>query len=62
MLSDEDKKVVKAYGVWKGKSMYRKKYMGIERTTFLIDEKGKISHIFPKVKVEGQTEEVIQAL
>jgi peroxiredoxin Q/BCP len=62
LLSDESKEMIKAYGVWKEKSMYGKKYMGIERTTFIIDEKGKIAHIFPKVKVEGHTEEVLAVL
>lgn len=62
LLSDENKEVVKAYGVWKEKSLYGKKFMGIERTTFIIDEDGKIAHIFPKVKVEGHTEEVLEKL
>ena len=51
LLADTDKKIVEAYGVWKEKSMYGKKYMGVERTTFVIGEAGKISHIFRKVKV-----------
>jgi thioredoxin-dependent peroxiredoxin len=62
LISDEKKELVKAYGVWKEKSMYGRKYMGIERTTFIIDEKGIITHIFPKVKVDGHTEEVLNAL
>jgi thioredoxin-dependent peroxiredoxin len=62
LLADTDKKMVEDYGVWKEKSMYGKKYMGIERTTFIIDEQGKISHIFPKVKVDEHYEEVIAAL
>jgi thioredoxin-dependent peroxiredoxin len=62
LLADTDKKMVEAYGTWKEKSMYGKKYMGIERTTFIIDEQGKISHIFPKVKVNEHYEEVLQAL
>lgn len=62
LLSDEKKEVVNAYGVWKEKSMYGKKFMGIERTTFVIDENGKIAHIFRKVKVEGHTEEVLNRL
>ena len=48
LLSDVDKKVIQAYDVWKEKSMYGRKYMGIERTTYVIDEQGKIAHIFPK--------------
>ncbi len=62
LLSDESKKMIEAYGVWKEKSMYGKKYMGIERTTVIIDEKGKVKKIFAKVKVEGHTEEVLEAL
>jgi len=62
LLSDEKKEVVEKYGVWKEKSMYGKKYMGIERTTFIIDEKGKIQNIFPKVKVAGHVNEVMKAL
>jgi peroxiredoxin Q/BCP len=62
LLSDEKKELVNTYGVWKEKSMLGKKYMGIERTTFVIDEKGKITHIFPKVKVDGHTEEILSAL
>lgn len=62
LLSDESKEMIENYGVWKEKSMYGKKYMGIERTTVIIDESGKIKKIFPKVKVEGHTEEVLEAL
>ena len=50
LLSDANKSIVEAYGVWVEKSMYGKKYMGTERTTFVIDSKGKIAAIFPKVK------------
>jgi peroxiredoxin Q/BCP len=62
LLSDENKEVVEKYGVWKEKSMYGRKYMGIERTTFLIDGEGKIRNIFPKVKIAGHVEEVIKTL
>jgi peroxiredoxin Q/BCP len=62
LLSDEKKEVLKAYGVWKEKSMYGRKYMGIERTTFIINEEGKIAQVFSKVKVDGHTEEVLVAL
>ncbi|MGB6122474.1 MAG: thioredoxin-dependent thiol peroxidase, partial [Bacteroidota bacterium] len=62
LISDEKKEIVKKYGVWKQKSLYGRKYFGVERTTFVIDEKGKISHIFPKVKVDGHTEEVLAVL
>jgi peroxiredoxin Q/BCP len=62
LLSDETKEVCKAYGVWKEKSLYGRKFMGIERTTFVIDEKGVVQHIFPKVKVDGHTKEVLEVL
>jgi thioredoxin-dependent peroxiredoxin len=62
LLSDEKKKIIKTYGVWKEKSMYGKKYFGIERTTVVIDEKGFIRHIFRKVKVDGHTEDVLAVL
>jgi thioredoxin-dependent peroxiredoxin len=62
LLSDETKEVCKKYGVWKEKSMYGRKYMGIERTTIVIDEKGIIQNIFAKVKVDGHTKEVLTAL
>lgn len=62
LLSDEKKEVIKKYGVWKEKSMYGKKYMGIERTTFVIDEKGNIQHMFAKVKVDGHTQEILGVL
>ncbi|MDP4198169.1 MAG: thioredoxin-dependent thiol peroxidase [Bacteroidota bacterium] len=62
LLADEDKKIVNDYGVWKEKSMYGRKYIGVERTTFVIDKKGKIAKIFPKVKVTGHVDEVLEAL
>lgn len=62
LLSDESKEMIKAYGVWQEKSFMGKKYMGIVRTTFIIDETGEIAHVFEKVKVEGHTEEVLSAL
>ncbi len=62
LLSDESKKVLERYGVWKEKSMYGKKYFGVERTTFIIDENGRIKKIFPKVKVEGHVKEIIETL
>jgi peroxiredoxin Q/BCP len=61
-VADPDHKIAEAYGVWKEKSMYGRKYMGIERTTFLIDPDGNIAKIFPKVKVEGHAGEVLRAL
>ncbi|MCE1187855.1 MAG: thioredoxin-dependent thiol peroxidase [Ignavibacteria bacterium] len=62
LLSDVEKIVLEKYGVWKEKSMYGKKYMGVERTTVIIDEQGKISHIFAKVKVSGHVEAIKDAL
>lgn len=62
LLADEDKKVIEKYGVWKEKSMYGKKYMGVERTTFVIDPDGRIKKIFPKVKVDNHHQEVLEAL
>ncbi len=62
LLSDENKEVIKAFNAWKKKKMYGKEYMGIERTTYIIDEKGKIAHIFPKVKVNGHVDEVSEVL
>lgn len=62
LLSDTEKKGVQSYGVWKEKSLYGRKYMGVERTTFIIDEQGKIREIFPKVKVDGHLEEVLGEL
>lgn len=61
LLADTDKKLSEAAGVWVEKSMYGKKYMGVERTTFLLDEKGKIAKIWRKVKPEGHAEEVLAA-
>jgi len=62
LLCDVDKKVVAAYGVWKEKNMYGKQVMGIERTTFVIDERGKIQKIFSKVKPAGHAAEVLAAV
>lgn len=62
LLADHDHAAAEAYGVWKEKSMYGRTYMGVERTTFVIDAKGQIKKIFPKVKVEGHAEEVLAAL
>lgn len=62
LLSDEEGKVTEAYGVWVEKSMYGKKYMGIERATFLIDPSGKIAHIWRNVKVTGHVDDVLKAI
>ena len=61
LLSDPDKQTIKAYGVWKEKSMYGKKYLGIERTTFMIDGHGKIEKIFTKVKASGHATEILES-
>lgn len=58
--ADEDGSVCDAYGVWVEKSMYGKKYMGIQRATFLIDAKGILRNIWPKVSVEGHAKEVLE--
>jgi thioredoxin-dependent peroxiredoxin len=62
LLCDVDKAAAQAYGVWKEKSMYGKQVMGIERTTFLIGEDGRILKIFPKVKAKGHAAQVLAAL
>jgi peroxiredoxin Q/BCP len=59
LLADTDKSVVNAYGVWKEKSMYGRKYMGVERTTYLIDPDGKVAYRWDKVKVGGHDAEVL---
>jgi peroxiredoxin Q/BCP len=61
LASDESKEMLMAYGVWAEKSMYGRKYMGVERTTFLIDSRGKIARIWNKVKVQGHADEVLAA-
>jgi len=61
LLADTDKKIVTAYGVWGEKSMYGRKYMGIHRVTYLIDEKGRIAAVWPKVKPEDHADEVLAA-
>jgi peroxiredoxin Q/BCP len=62
LLSDEEKNVIKKYDVWKEKSMYGRKYMGVERSTFIIDKKGKIRKLFRKVKVDKHNDEVMNAI
>ena len=62
LLSDESKSMLEAYGVWKEKSMYGRRYMGVERTTYIIDPSGVVKNVFAKVKVEGHSEEVKKAL
>ena len=60
LLSDEDASVSKMYGVYKQKNLYGKKYLGIERTTFIIDRTGRIAQIWPKVKVDGHIQDVLE--
>jgi len=60
LLADEDAAVSKAYGVYKQKNLYGKKYLGIERTTFIIDRTGRVAQIYPKVKVEGHVQDVLE--
>jgi thioredoxin-dependent peroxiredoxin len=62
LLADTEKKVAQAYGVYKQKTMYGKTVMGLERTTFIIGKDGLIKKIFPKVKVDGHVEQVMEAL
>lgn len=62
LLADKDHEAAEAYGVWKEKNMYGRKYMGVERTTFVIDRNGVIKKIFPKVKVDGHAEQVLSAI
>lgn len=61
LLADEDQTMLNDYGVWVEKNMYGRKYMGIERATYLIDKKGKIKNIWRKVKVKGHVEAVLEA-
>ena len=62
LLADEAKQMSQDYGVWIEKSMYGKKYMGVARTTFVIDTQGKVAKIFEKVKPEGHDKEVLEVL
>ena len=62
LIADEDGQMLEAYGVWKEKSMYGKTFMGIERTTFIIDEQGTIRAVFDKVKVKTHIDDVKAAL
>ena len=61
LAADEEKAVVNAYGLWVEKSMYGRKYMGVERTTFLIDREGIVSRVWGKVRVAGHADEVLAA-
>jgi thioredoxin-dependent peroxiredoxin len=62
LAADEEKRTVAAYGVWVEKSMYGRKYMGVERSTFLVDKSGKLARIWSKVKVPGHAAEVLAAV
>lgn len=61
LAADEDRQAAEAYGVWMEKSMYGRKYMGVDRSTFLIDAQGRIARLWRKVKVPGHVEEVLEA-
>jgi peroxiredoxin Q/BCP len=61
LLSDEAHRMLEDYGVWGEKNMYGKRFLGVHRVTYLIDEKGVIARVWPKVKVEGHAEEVLEA-
>ena len=62
LLSDTEKDTLEAYGVWQKKKMYGREYMGVVRSTFLIDSEGKIAHIWPKVRVAGHVDAVMEKL
>lgn len=62
LAGDTSHKVLEAYGVWQEKLMYGQKKMGIVRTTYIVDPKGRIKRVFPKVQVEGHAQEVLKAL
>ncbi|MBI5708325.1 MAG: thioredoxin-dependent thiol peroxidase [Armatimonadetes bacterium] len=62
LLADPEKKLIEACGLWVEKTLYGRKYMGVDRTTFLLDEKGVVARVWRKVKPEGHAEEVLRAL
>lgn len=62
LVADTDHAVGEAYGVWVEKSMYGKKYMGMERSTYVIDKDGVVRKVFPKVKILGHVDEVLSAV
>ncbi|MBR3703342.1 MAG: thioredoxin-dependent thiol peroxidase [Alistipes sp.] len=62
LIADTDKVMCEAYGVWVEKSMYGRKYMGVKRTTFLLDDQGRITHIFDKVKTADHYRQIINEL
>jgi thioredoxin-dependent peroxiredoxin len=62
LLSDPDHKTLEAYGVWQEKNMYGKKSMGIVRTTYIIGPDGRVKHVFPRVKVDGHVQQILEVL
>jgi peroxiredoxin Q/BCP len=60
LLADPDRQIIQAYGVWMEKNLYGRRYMGISRTTFLIDEEGIIQHVLKRPKVETHTQEILE--
>ena len=62
LLADTDHKVAEAWGVWGQKSLYGRKFMGITRSTYLIDGSGKVARVWPKVKVDGHVDQVLEAI
>lgn len=62
LLSDAAHRLADAFGIWKEKALYGRKYMGIERTTVIIDRKGRVARIFPKVQIPGHVQEVEKAV
>lgn len=62
LLVDEGHKLAEAYGIWVAKTLYGVKYMGVQRTTIVIDRNGKIAKIFPKVQLDGHVEQVARAV
>ena len=62
LLSDPEKKTLQAYGAWQLKKMYGREYMGVQRSTYIIDPEGKIGHIWPKVRVKDHVEAVMEKL
>jgi peroxiredoxin Q/BCP len=62
LLSDEGHRLADAFGIWKEKSMYGLKFMGVERTTVIIDRTGRIARIFPRVRIPGHVQAVEQAV
>jgi peroxiredoxin Q/BCP len=62
LLVDEDHGLANAFGIWKQKSLYGRKYMGLERTTVIIDRSGRVARIFPRVQIPGHVQEVERAV